>query len=61
MEDRHSHAHCHNQILKARQIVVMGGTIEAFQTAASLREYLDSIGYTNTQVVLMNDGKSEVK
>jgi len=39
----------------------MGGTIEAFQTAASLREYLDSIGYTNTQVVLMNDGKSEVK
>ena len=45
LEDRHSHARCHNELLKAKSIVVMGGTFEAFQTAASIREYLDGIGY----------------
>lgn len=38
----------------------MGGTFEAFQTAASLRDYLDSIGYTKTEIILMNSERSEI-
>jgi len=47
LEDRHSHARCHNELLKAKSIVIMGGTFEAYQTAASIRKYLDSINYTD--------------
>ncbi len=32
----------------------MGGTFEAYQTAASIREYLDSIGYTDVQIALLD-------
>lgn len=59
LEDRHSHARCHNEMLKAKSIVVMGGTFEAYQTAASVREYLDSIGYTDVQIALIDSGISE--
>jgi len=45
LEDRHSHARCHNELLKAKTIVIMGGTFEAYQTASSIRSYLDSIHY----------------
>lgn len=48
LEDRHSHARAHNEILKAKTILVMGGTFEAYQVAASIRDYLDSIGYYDT-------------
>lgn len=30
LEDRFAHAKCHNEILKAKCIVVMGGTFEAY-------------------------------
>ena len=30
LEDRYSHAKCHNEILKAKKIVIMGETIDAF-------------------------------
>ena len=30
LEDRHSHARCHNEMLKAKSIVIMGGTFEAY-------------------------------
>ena len=30
LEDRHAHARAHNEILKAKTIVVLGGTIEAY-------------------------------
>jgi len=60
LEDRHSHARCHNEIIKAKTIVVMGGTFEAYQTAASIREYLDSIDYKEVQIVLLNPELSEV-
>ncbi len=30
LEDRQSHARCHNEILKAKTVVVMGGTFEAY-------------------------------
>ncbi len=45
LEDRQAHARCHNELLKAKTIVVLGGTIEAYQSAASIRDYLDSIGF----------------
>lgn len=54
LEDRQSHARCHNEILKAKSIVVLGGTFEAYQTAASIREYLDSIGYTDVAIMLLD-------
>jgi NADH dehydrogenase FAD-containing subunit len=60
LEDRQAHARCHNELLKAKTIVVLGGTIEAYQSAASLRDYLDSIGFNNVQIVLLNHGKSEL-
>jgi len=30
LEDRQAHAKCHNEILRAKSIVVMGNTIEAY-------------------------------
>lgn len=30
LEDRISHARCHNELIKAKQVVVMGGTFEAY-------------------------------
>lgn len=61
LEDRFSHAKCHNEILKAKCIVIMGGTFEAYQTASSIRDYLDSIGYTEAQIILMDVQASEVQ
>lgn len=61
LEDRHSHARCHNEILKAKSIVVMGGSFEAYQTAASIRDYLDSISYFDTQIVLLEGSSTEVQ
>lgn len=46
LEDRYTHARAHNEILKAKSILVLGSTFEAYQTAASIREFLDSVGYT---------------
>lgn len=47
-------------MLKAKSILIMGGTFEAYQTAASVREYLDSVGYTDTQIMLIDPDISEV-
>lgn len=41
--------------------MIMGGTFEAYNTAASVREYLDSLGYNETQVVLFDNKSSEVQ
>lgn len=48
LEDRQSHARVHNEILKAKQITIMGSTLEAYNTAAALRDYLDEIKYFDT-------------
>jgi thioredoxin reductase len=61
LEDRHSHARCHNEMLKAKSIVVMGGTFEAYQTASSIREYLDSINYRDVQIILIDPNVSEIQ
>ena len=59
LKDRFSHAKVHNELLKAKRIMIYGFTLDAFQTAASAREYLDSLGYTDTQIVVMCQGKAE--
>ena len=30
LEDRHAHAKCHNELVKANKIVVLGKTLEAY-------------------------------
>ena len=60
LEDRYSHAKAHNEILKAEKIVVLGSTMDAFDTASNIRTYLNSIGYHKTQVTLLSDGQTEV-
>ena len=60
LEDRYSHAKCHNEILKAEKIMVLGSNLDSYQTASSVRAYLKSIGYDKTQVILLNDGPSEI-
>jgi len=37
LEDRYSHAKCHNEILKAKKIMVLGSTLDTYQTASSIR------------------------
>ncbi|CDW84041.1 pyridine nucleotide-disulphide oxidoreductase family protein [Stylonychia lemnae] len=61
LEDRFSHAKVHNEILKAKTILVMGGTFEAYQTASSVRKYLDSVGQTETEIILLDHQPSEVE
>ena len=60
LEDRFSHAKFHNNLLKAKTIVVLGGTFEAYQAAASIRDYLDSVDYYDTKIILMESSSSEV-
>ena len=61
LEDRYAHAKCHNELIKAEKIVILGSTMDAFQTASSVRSYLDSIGYNKTEVILMYEGGSEIR
>mmetsp|Transcript_4104 Transcript_4104/g.6941 ORF Transcript_4104/g.6941 Transcript_4104/m.6941 type:complete len:207 (+) Transcript_4104:1376-1996(+) len=61
IEDKFSHAKVHNQLLKSKKVVVLGSTFEAFQMASSAREYLDSVGQFDTEIILMNDYPSEVR
>jgi len=61
LEDLQSHARIHNELLKANQVVVLGGTFEAYQLAATFRDYLDSIGYTDTKIMLLCDGNTDVQ
>jgi len=62
LDDRYAHARCHNALLKAKTVVILGTTFEAYQTAASARDYLDSVGYVDTEIILMSEdgNKSEV-
>lgn len=61
IEDRFSHAKLHNELLRAKKIVVMGNTLEAFQVAQSTRDYLDGLGYYEVRIVLMSTEKSEAR
>lgn len=56
IEDRFSHAKVHNDLLKAKDVLILGNTFEAFQMAQTTRTYLDEIGQYETKVVLMTTG-----
>jgi thioredoxin reductase len=60
IEDRYSHAKVHNDLLRANQVVVIGGTFDALQLAQSTRTYLDEIGRHHTKIMLINDKDSEI-
>ena len=61
IEDRFSHAKLHNSLIKAKNIVIMGNTFEAYQTAQGVREYLDSINHYETQIMLMTTRHGEIR
>lgn len=60
LEDRYSHAKVHNEILKAKKIVVLGSTLDTLDTASHIRSYLNSIGYDKTEVTVISDGATEI-
>lgn len=55
IEDRYSHAKLHNELLKAKQVVVLGGTFEAMQIAQAARTYLDEVGRFETKIMLLHN------
>jgi hypothetical protein len=61
IEDRHSHAKVHNQLLKANNILVMGNSFEALQIAQSCRTYLDETGRFDVKIMLLSPDKSQVR
>ena len=58
LEDRHAHAKCHNAIIKAKSIMVLGHTFEAYQIAASTRIYLDSLGFRDIEISILCDSEN---
>ena len=61
IEDRFSHAKVHNDLLKAKKVVIMGNTFDAIQTAQSTRTYLDECGLFKTDVTLMTTDVPDVR
>ena len=61
LEDRYAHAKCHNEVIKAKKVVVLGHSMDAMQTASSVRAYLNSIGYSATEVILLHEDQSEIE
>lgn len=61
LEDKQSHARVHNELLKAKQVVVFGGSVEAYQIAATCRDYLDFLGYRDTKIMLLNAEKTDLQ
>lgn len=61
IEDKFSHAKIHNNLLRAKKILVMGNTFESYQVASSVREYLDSLELYDKEIILMTDQKSELR
>ena len=58
LEDRHAHARCHNAVIKAKSILILGHTFEAYQIAASTRAYLDSIGLEKTEIAILSESEN---
>lgn len=59
VNDFETHAKVHNEAIKAKHICVLGGTFEAYQSAISLRTYLDELGLEDTRVTLFEKDTSE--
>ena len=60
IEDKFSHAKVHNDLLRAKQVVILGGTLDAYQIAQATRTYLDDIGQFNTKIMLMTTADDSV-
>lgn len=60
LEDRYSHAKIHNEILKAKNIVILGSTMEAYNYASQVRTYLDSVGQKSTNITVLPDGNNSM-
>ena len=61
LEDKISHERCSEAIGKAKTVVILGGTLDAYQVAATAREHLDMIGKQDSQVILISESKTEVE
>ena len=61
LSDRFAHAKIHNEMIKSKRILIYGETLEAFQVASSTREYLDSLGYKNTQIVVLSTTRTQAE
>ena len=46
LEDRISHQRCSSQLASAKTVAILGGTMDAYQTAVSTRDALDNMGNT---------------
>ena len=61
IEDRFSHAKIHNELLRAKNVVILGNTLDTFQIAQATRDYLDQLGYFETKVTLMSNDVPDVR
>lgn len=61
IEDRFSHAKIHNELIRAKDVVILGDTIDSFQVAQATRDYLDQCGFFETKVTLMTTEKPQVR
>lgn len=61
IEDRYSHAKVHNELLKAKSVVIMGGTFEAFTIAQAARTYLDDVGKYHTKVTVISNSMTDIR
>lgn len=61
IEDRHSHARLHNELIKAKSVTILGNSTNAFVVAEAARNYLDDIGKFDVKVTLMTDHESDVR
>ena len=61
LEDKISHERCSEAISNAKTVVILGGTLDAYQVAATAREHLDMIGKQDTKVILISEAKTEAE
>jgi predicted ATP-grasp superfamily ATP-dependent carboligase len=59
--DFESHAKVHNDVIKARKVVVMGSTFEAYNLANAIRSYLNTVGLKSVKVTLFEDDQRELQ
>ena len=55
LEDKISHERCSEAIGNAKTVVILGGTLDAYQVAATAREHLDMIGKQDSKVILISE------
>lgn len=61
IEDRFSHAKIHNELIRAKNVVILGDSLDTFQIAQATRDYLDQLGHFETKVTLMSTDVPDVR